>query len=122
MTKRGSGRPVRARLNIHLPDAAIWPAVRTAAAKRNLTVFEYCLRAIAAQLVRDGKRAGGRAISAARRFQAQTLRGYTFTVISADLIRETRSCGLDDEQRRHFGLQVCDSLRRFMCQNVTLLR
>jgi hypothetical protein len=98
MRKGSSGRPVQVRLNIYLPEAALRREVKTAAASRDLSVSEYCLRAITAQLARDGDRRSSReasglterAVRAARHFQAQTFRNRVFTVSSADLIRETR--------------------------------
>ena len=86
-----------ARLNIYLPDATR-RQVKTTAARRDISISEYCLRAITAQLVRDGERQSTRegpgltenAVAAARRFQTQTFRGQVFTVSSAELIRDTR--------------------------------
>jgi hypothetical protein len=84
------------RLNIYLPDPSIRRQVKAAAAKQDLSVSEYCLRAITAQLIRDGERtpdsrhALEAAIATARRFQAETFGGRVFTVSSADLIREAR--------------------------------
>lgn len=97
MVKKTKKRTVT-RLNIYLPDATIRRQVKAAAAKQDLSVSEYCLRAITVQLIRDGERAsdgsGGHALEAAiataRRFQAETFGGRVFTVSSADLIREAR--------------------------------
>jgi len=86
------------RLNIYLPNHAIRRQVKAAAAKRDLSVSEYCLRAITSQLIRDGQRPLHRkgrhplqtAIATARRFQAETFGGRVFTISSAELIREAR--------------------------------
>ena len=95
MSKR-SVPPVR--LNIYLPDVAIRRQVKAAAAKRDLSLSEYCVRAITAQLIRDGEGAAERvsphstaaAVAAARRFQAAAFKGKVFAVRSSELIREAR--------------------------------
>ena len=86
------------RLNIYLPDPEIRRQVKAAAARRDLSASDYCLRAITAQLLRDGERPHARrrrrplkaAVAAARRFQAETFDGRVFAISSAELIRETR--------------------------------
>jgi hypothetical protein len=86
------------RVNIYLPDQDLRRHIKTAAAKKDLSVSEYCLRAITAQLIRDNERPSvrnhrnrlGMAVEAARRFQAQTFAERVFTVSSADLIRNAR--------------------------------
>ncbi len=87
------------RLNIYVHDAQLRRQVRAAAAHRDLSISEYCLRAITAQLIRDGERRpegverGGlvrEAVARARRFQADAFAGQTFSVDSAELIREAR--------------------------------
>ena len=96
MTKKRAGV---ARLNIYLHDPAIRRQVKMAAAKRDLSVSEYCLRAITTQLMNDGEGflPGERgpllkaAVEKGRRFQAETFRGRVFSVSSADLIREARA-------------------------------
>ena len=88
-----------ARINIYVPDPAVRRQVKAAAAQRDLSISDYCLRAITAQLVRDGERGpvdpgatGARAaVARARRFQAQTFKGRRFRVSSASLIRESRA-------------------------------
>lgn len=88
-----------ARLNIYLYNPAIRRQVKMTAAKQDLSVSEYCLRAITTQLGKDGESPpeGDRgdllaaAVDKARRFQAETFRGKIFRVSSADLIREARS-------------------------------
>lgn len=86
------------RLNIYLPDPAIRRQVKAAAAKRDVSISEYCLRAITTQLIRDGERTPDRkdrhplqaAVAKARRFQAQKFGGRVFAISSSDLIREAR--------------------------------
>jgi hypothetical protein len=87
-----------ARLNIYVPDPTIRRQVKAVAAKQDISVSEYCLRAITRQLIRDGERVprgeGSEvfksAVARARRFQADTFGGQVFRVSSADLIREAR--------------------------------
>lgn len=85
------------RLNIYINDPGIRRQVKTAAAKRDISVSEYCLRAITLQLMKDGERPGeGKAdflktaIEKAHRFRAKTFGGRVFSVSSTDLIREAR--------------------------------
>jgi hypothetical protein len=84
------------RLNIYLPDAEIRRLVKAAAARRDISVSEYCVRAITAQLAREGERLPGKqpslktAVAAARAFQKKTFDGVIFSVSSAELIREAR--------------------------------
>jgi hypothetical protein len=85
------------RLNIYVNDPAIRRQVKTAAAKQDISISEYCLRAITLQLMRDGERPRKEApdflkaaIEKAHRFQAETFGGRIFSVSSADLIREAR--------------------------------
>ena len=91
-----------ARINIYVPDPAVRRQVKTAAAQRDLSISDYCLQAITAQLARDGERgaadrgataAARTAVARARRFQAQTFKGRQFRVSSASLIRESRATG-----------------------------
>ena len=97
MANKGGNRSTPARLNIYLP-AAIRRQVKTAAARRDLSISEYCLRAISGQLIRDGERWPEKespgfsesAVTAARRFQKQTFHGQVFAVSSAELIQEAR--------------------------------
>ena len=90
----------RSRINIYVPDAEIRRQVKTAAAKRDVSISDYCLQAITAQLSREGERAtpgpprlkpGSIAVTRARRFQTSAFRGRVFGVSSAELIREERS-------------------------------
>jgi len=85
------------RLNIYINDPTIRRHVKTAAAKQDVSVSAYCLRAITLQLMRDGEKPnkGGpnffkAAIEMARRFQTETFGGQVFSVRSSDLIREAR--------------------------------
>ncbi len=95
---KGTAKIGIARLNIYAPDPAIRRQVRSAAAKRDLSVSDYCLKAITAQLVRDGELPPGEdhlhpvrvAVDRARRFQKGTFGNRVFATSSATLIRETR--------------------------------
>jgi hypothetical protein len=85
------------RLNIYIKDPAIRRQVKAASAKRDISVSEYCLRAITSQLIKDGERPSKgkhnllhRAIEKARRFQAENFGDQVFSVSSADLIKEAR--------------------------------
>jgi hypothetical protein len=101
VTRRAAEHPVRtrrARLNIYLPDPALRRQVKTAAARRDMAVSEYCVQAITAQLVRDAELPPTEdlrlmqktAVAEARRFQAEAFGGRVFRVTSADLIRKAR--------------------------------
>jgi hypothetical protein len=86
------------RLNIYLPDQAVRRQVKTAAAKHDMSVSEYCVQAIASQLAQDQelpKQEGASSLLAAvrraRRFQQRVFHGRRFTVSSAELIREARA-------------------------------
>ena len=80
-----------ARINIYVPDPAVRRQVKAAAAQRDLSISDYCVQAITAQLVRDGEGgsvesgapAARAAVARARRFQAQTFKGRRFRVSSA---------------------------------------
>ena len=85
------------RLNIYINDPTIRRQVKTAAAKQDISVSEYCLRAITVQLMKDGEKPPKEesnllkaAIEKAHRFQAETFGGRVFSISSADLIREAR--------------------------------
>jgi hypothetical protein len=93
-------KPKRVRINIYVPDSAIRRQIKTAAARRDLSVSEYCLRSITMQLSREGERvpretprlkAASSPVMRARRFQASAFGGRVFSVSSAELIREDRS-------------------------------
>ncbi len=85
------------RLNIYVNDPTIRRQVKTAAAKQDISVSEYCLRAITVQLMKDGEKPPEEepnflkpAVEKAHRFQAETFGGRVFSISSADLIREAR--------------------------------
>ena len=87
----------KARVNIYLDNPDIRRKVKTAAAKRDLSISQYCLRAIREKLIEEGEddAASGRpllhrTISKARRFQAKAFRGRMFKVSSVSLIGEAR--------------------------------
>ena len=96
--KNATKKAAIARLNIYLPDPEIRRQVKAAAARLDLSVSEYCVRAITSQLVQSeeesppGKRSSlmESTLVQARRFQAETFRGRIFAVSSAELIRESR--------------------------------
>jgi hypothetical protein len=85
------------RLNIYVNDPTIRRQVKTAAARQDISVSEYCLRAITVQLMKDGEKPSKEepnflksSVEKAHRFQAETFGGRVFSVSSADLIREAR--------------------------------
>ena len=85
------------RLNIYVNDPTIRRQVKTAAAQQDISVSEYCLRAITLQLMKDGGKPPKEepsllkaAIEKAHRFQAETFGGRVFSISSADLITEAR--------------------------------
>lgn len=85
------------RLNIYINDPTIRRQVKTAAAQQDISVSEYCLRAITLQLMKDGGKPPKEepnllkaAIEKASRFQAETFGGRVFSISSADLITEAR--------------------------------
>jgi len=84
------------RLNIYVHDPGIRRQIKAVAAQKDISVSEYCLRAITNQLVRekeiDREEASHlkTAIEKAHKFQNKTFGGKVFSVISADLIRESR--------------------------------
>ena len=90
----GKNNPVR--LNIYVHDSGIRRQIKTMAAQKDVSVSEYCLKAITNQLVKEqemdgeGKSSLKTAVEKANKFQIKTFRGKTFTVSSADLIREAR--------------------------------
>jgi hypothetical protein len=95
MTRRRVNNAVR--INIYVHDPLIRRQIKTAAAQKDISISEYCLRAISDQLVReaeiDPKRKATSleaALEKARRFQSETFGGRVFRVSSADLIREAR--------------------------------
>jgi hypothetical protein len=92
MTKKKSS-PVR--LNIYVHDPDIRRQIKEMTARKDVSISDYCLEAIKAQLLKEQK-AGHeeenslkKAVKKAQRFQ-ETFGGRTFAISSADLIRETR--------------------------------
>lgn len=88
------------RLNIYLPERSMRRQVKLAAAGLDVSVSEYCVRAIAIQLAKDGgetseAKAPGRtldeAVRRARRFQSRMFDEKVFEVSSADLIEGARA-------------------------------
>src|SRR5262249_51008943 len=93
-------KATRVRINIYVPGLAIRRQIKTAAARRDLTVSEYCLRSITAQLDREVEgapreasrlKAASSPVVRARRFQASAFGRRVFSVSSAELIREDRA-------------------------------
>lgn len=84
------------RLNIYVHDPLIRRQVKAAAAKEDISVSEYCLKAIIQQLAKeDLPREEGSsflkvAAEKARAFHAKTFGKSILRVNSADLIREAR--------------------------------
>jgi hypothetical protein len=67
------------------------------APRKDISVSEYCLRAITTQLMKEQEMKSQRrgdlmktAIEKAYRFRSDTFRGKVFSISSADLIREAR--------------------------------
>ena len=83
------------RLNIYVHDPQVRRQIREMTAIKDISISDYCLRAIKAQLRKEQKaddEEGNllkRAVKKARRFQ-ETFGGKTFAMSSADLIREAR--------------------------------
>ena len=83
------------RLNIYVHDPNIRRQIKEMTARQDISISEYCLRAIKGQLSREQKAAHKeenplkKAVKKAGRFQ-RTFRGKIFTISSADLIRESR--------------------------------
>jgi len=85
------------RLNIYVHDPGIRRQIKAVAAQKDISVSEYCLRAITEHLSKEQvmtrEEGGSRLKTAAEkacRFQTETFRGRSFAVSSADLIREAR--------------------------------
>ena len=91
MAKKNS--PVR--LNIYVHDHNIRRQIKEVTARQDVSISEYCLRAIRNQLLKEQQIArveGNRltkAVKKAKRFQ-ETFGGKVFAISSADLINETR--------------------------------
>ncbi len=85
------------RLNIYVHEPGIRRQVKTAAARQDISVSEYCLRAITNQLIKDEEKLPEKTASLlktatekARTFHAKTFGKQVFVVSSADLIKEAR--------------------------------
>jgi hypothetical protein len=88
------------RLNIYVPDPSIRRRVKAAAAREDMSVSEYCVRAIIAQLEREPTDRPGsgstaapvvrEAVDRARSFRARVFSDRAFSVSSAELISEAR--------------------------------
>lgn len=91
---KNKNSPVR--LNIYIHDPGIRRQIKAMAARKDVSMSEYCLQAITKQLVEEREMNGEgmsslkTAVRKAYKFQTQTFRGKTFAVSSADLIREAR--------------------------------
>lgn len=81
----------KARINIYVDDPEIRKLVRREAAEQDLSISEFCLEAIRSRLREHPSRSLSKAIEKARRFRARAFPDKTFSVRSADLIRESRS-------------------------------
>lgn len=85
------------RINIYVHDRGIRRQIKAVAAQKDLSVSEYCLQAIEGQLAREqqspeeaGMRTLKRAAEKARKFHTKRFGEKTFSINSADLIREAR--------------------------------
>jgi hypothetical protein len=85
------------RLNIYVHDPDTRRQVKAAAARKDISVSEYCLRAITDQLVKEeeifhekGSSLLRTAAEKARAFHSKTFGKRVFVVSSAELIREAR--------------------------------
>jgi len=92
---RKNSRPVR--LNIYIHDPGIRRQIKAVAARKDLSISEYCLQAITDHLIKEEETSVERegnplktAVDKARRFQKKTFGGKVFAVSSSDLIREAR--------------------------------
>jgi hypothetical protein len=85
------------RINIYVHDPAIRRQIKTIAAQRDLSVSDYCLKAIAGQLAKEQESAGEggveplkEAVEKARKFHTKHFGEKVFSLNSAALIRESR--------------------------------
>jgi hypothetical protein len=85
------------RLNIYVHDPGIRRQVKAAAARKDISVSEYCLRAITDKLVKEKEKLHEKeasllrtATERARAFHFKTFGKRVFVVSSAELIREAR--------------------------------
>jgi hypothetical protein len=87
----------KVRLNIYVDDPAIRKQVKTAAAQHDMTVSDYCLRAIITKLTEEDKKSLRKrkhplaaAAEKAYRFQSKAFHGQVFRTTSATLIKQAR--------------------------------
>ncbi len=83
------------RINIYVHDSNIRRQIKTIAAQKEITISEYCLRAITRQMAEEkaighGENPLRKAIEKANRFRSKTFGKKIFAVSSADLIEKTR--------------------------------
>lgn len=82
------------RLNIYINDPNIRRQIKALAAQKDISMSEYCLRAISKQLIEElGEKRSNplkSAIKKAKTFQKKIFKGKVFAISSADLIRESR--------------------------------
>ena len=85
------------RINIYVHDPRIRRQIKAVAAQNDLSVSEYCLRAIESQLATEqrlteetGMGTLNKAVEKARKFHTKHFGKRVFSVSSADLIREAR--------------------------------
>jgi len=85
------------RINIYVHDPGIRRQIKTVAARKDLSVSEYCLQAITGQLAKEQELAGEegmgalkKAVEKARKFHRKHFGKSVFSINSADLIRESR--------------------------------
>ena len=92
---RNKNSPVR--LNIYIHNPGIRRQIKAVAARKDISISEYCVQAITNQLRKEqeipheeGASALKNAVGKARRFHKKTFEGKVFTVSSTDLIRKAR--------------------------------
>lgn len=92
---KNKSSPVR--LNIYIHDPNIRRHIKSVAARKDISVSEYCLQAITNQLkkeqgvsLEEGSSSLENAVAMAYKFHKRTFGRKAFTVSSADLIREAR--------------------------------
>jgi hypothetical protein len=85
------------RINIYVHDPGIRRQMKVVAAKKDLSVSEYCLQAIESQLAKEqlspeetGIQTLNKGVEKARRFHTKHFGKRVFSFNSADLIREGR--------------------------------
>jgi len=82
------------RLNIYVEDPHIRRQIKMLAAKKDISISEYCLKAITKQLAKEIDQEEPNslktAIKRAKNFQKKTFKGKVFSISSAELIRESR--------------------------------